>query len=568
VLCCGERAEAERALERASAFLRERLGLGLNPNPRPVVEAEAGFVFLGVYFIGDRRTIAGAKIESAKVQLGRLSHSEQDPAAALHKLSEAAAGWRRYYGAVVNEQELAVLEEPLCDAAAAVIARARAAGRITRLDEAVQLLGHFELLRTRPDGERKALLESLARRGLDRHSEGPLAAQARAEKTAPPRNRPARAGSIPLRHPRYRRGATSGASVGSVVRGRKREQLRRFAGVSDLVINTPGLFLGKASQRLIVRHQRRTVCEAPAERLGSVTFAGGGAALSADAVALCAERGTPIIFLSPSGQPLAVAQSPAWSDGELALLQLKAIEQGAPAFEIARRLVRGKIRAQANLIKYLAKYRRRLNGEFAAAGTRYLQEIETLLTELQGYQWEGNAELARGRLFSVEGRAAGSYWSLIGQVLGPRVAFEGRKRRGATDLVNSLLNYGYAVLRARVWCAAVGAGLNPHLGFLHVMEARRPSLIFDLMEEFRPCVVDRTVVTMLNRHQPLSVNNEGMLTEQSRRLLLAGLSERLATLVRWGGRERSLAEAIAAQAQALGAHLRGRSPYRAFSCKW
>ena len=81
-------------------------------------------------------------------------------------------------------------------------------------------------------------------------------------------------------------------------------------------------------------------------------------------------------------------------------------------------------------------------------------------------------------------------------------------------------------------------------------------------------MADRTVVTMLNRHQPLSVDGEGMLTQPSRHLLLAALSQRLATLVRIGGRERTLEEAIAARAQAVVARLRGKASYRSFSCKW
>ncbi len=614
VLCCKERSGAERGLERASIFLQQRLRLKFNPNPRPIVDAEQGFVFLGVSFIGDTRAVAAAKLESAKNQLARLIRNEHEPVAALHHLNEAAGGWRRYYGAVVKEKELAPLEESLFEAVVNVIAGARSAGRISRREQAIELLGGLELLQTRPAKERADVIEALARRGFEQADKGGQL-QSLSDSKSPRRRTGSRTdhtGNPHLSSPwsgggiqsspnpragmkgehaalfragmrgpsvspaddtsrpkgRYRQGVKAGASVASVVRVRKREQMRRFAAVSDLVINTPGLFVGKASQRLIVRHQRKTICEAPLERLGSVTFAGSGASLSTDAIGLCAERGTPIIFLSPSGQPLAVAQLPAWSDGEVALMQLKAIEQGAPAFDIARRIVRGKIRGQANLIKYFAKYRKRVAGDFVAVYTNYLAELEKLLAELESYSWDGDRELARGRLFSVEGRAAGSYWSLIGRILGPKITFEGRRRRGATDLVNSLLNYGYAVLQGRVWCAIVRAGLNPNLGFLHALEARRPSLVFDLMEEFRPCVVDRTVVTLLNRKQPLAADAAGRLTEQSRRLLLAALFERLSALVRLRRRERTLEEVIAHQAQALCNHLRGQGQFRPFSCKW
>jgi CRISP-associated protein Cas1 len=78
------------------------------------------------------------------------------------------------------------------------------------------------------------------------------------------------------------------------------------------------------------------------------------------------------------------------------------------------------------------------------------------------------------------------------------ILFEGRERQGATDLVNSLLNYGYGILYSKIWEAVIRTGLSPFISFLHKPQEGKPTLIFDLVEEFRPQAVDRAVFSMIN----------------------------------------------------------------------
>ena len=74
-------------------------------------------------------------------------------------------------------------------------------------------------------------------------------------------------------------------------------------------------------------------------------------------------------------------------------------------------------------------------------------------------------------------------------------------RYQAADLVNNMLNYGYGMLYQRVWRAALRAGLNPHISFLHAFQARKPTLVYDLVEEYRQALVDRPLISLLTRGQ-------------------------------------------------------------------
>jgi CRISPR-associated protein Cas1 len=75
--------------------------------------------------------------------------------------------------------------------------------------------------------------------------------------------------------------------------------------------------------------------------------------------------------------------------------------------------------------------------------------------------------------------------------------FTGRNRRPPLDPINALLSWGYGVLLARVFAACAQAGLDPYLGFFHAIEPYRPNLALDLMEEFRPTIVDQAVITVV-----------------------------------------------------------------------
>lgn len=57
--------------------------------------------------------------------------------------------------------------------------------------------------------------------------------------------------------------------------------------------------------------------------------------------------------------------------------------------------------------------------------------------------------------------------------------------------------HGYAILLSECVGALHAAGLEPFLGIAHAPIDKRPSLALDLMEQFRPLLVDQTVIALL-----------------------------------------------------------------------
>jgi CRISPR-associated protein Cas1 len=77
--------------------------------------------------------------------------------------------------------------------------------------------------------------------------------------------------------------------------------------------------------------------------------------------------------------------------------------------------------------------------------------------------------------------------------------FPGRVRRPPTDRVNSLLSFGYTLLMNEAFTVCQVVGFDPYLGYLYMDRYGRPALALDLMEEFRPVLVDSLVLSVINR---------------------------------------------------------------------
>jgi len=99
----------------------------------------------------------------------------------------------------------------------------------------------------------------------------------------------------------------------------------------------------------------------------------------------------------------------------------------------------------------------------------------------------------------IEGEASKQYFCALSKVLPEEVYYGNRTKQPPGDLFNALLSYGYGILYTEVEKACLVAGLNPYMGFLHTDRVGRPSLVLDLMEEFRQPVIDSSVIAIITK---------------------------------------------------------------------
>ena len=337
----------------------------------------------------------------------------------------------------------------------------------------------------------------------------------------------------------------------------------------DLIVEGKGLFIGKHQGRICVSRQQKTLQEMPLIHLKQIVVVDSGIAISSDVVRVCSEEGIPIHFISKHGSALAGLYATGLNATVLTRRAQLLAYTTPLGVVVSKAFVTGKIANQANLLRYFAKSR-------AEEMPALCQEIELVLGDLRDAQQaitvlaNTSMEEVREQLLSIEGRAAQLYWGIVKGVLPATVQWPGRETRGAKDLFNALLNYGYGVLYTQVERALLLAGLEPYAGFLHTDRPGKPSLVLDVIEEFRQCVVDRTIIGLLNKRVPLEQDEEQLLTLDTRHKVAEKILERLdGSAENYEKKRQALRFILQSQTRHLACFLRGeREHYEPFVAGW
>lgn len=332
---------------------------------------------------------------------------------------------------------------------------------------------------------------------------------------------------------------------------------------SQLFVSGFGLFIGKKSERIVVRQGKVVCAQVPLLRVQEVVVASHGISFSSDLLEELCGRGIRVACLSSSGRPVALITSPMLTATvETRRAQFAAYNDSRGA-DLCRWIVAGKVYNQEKLLRYFAKSRegdRRSALEQAAASLRKLRH--------SALQVEGaSADTVRPALMGLEGTGGRIYWQQIEDMLPDHLGFQERAHRGAPDAVNAMLNYGYGILYAHVWGAAMNAGLEPFAGFLHVDRSGKPSLVLDLVEEFRQPVVDRAILTWLTKGGGVKMVG-GLLDAASREAVAGRVLTRLVGTEVHRGKSHQVRSIIQMQARLAAGAVRGLRKYRPFSFKW
>lgn len=306
--------------------------------------------------------------------------------------------------------------------------------------------------------------------------------------------------------------------------------------------------------------------EMPLFRVGEIVISSPGVAISADLIEACCEPGIRVSFLTRSGKPYAMLSSPMLTATVITRREQLAAYSDSRGVELAKAIVRGKLGNQASLLKYFGKYLKEANPPAFHDLSALVKSLTKGRADTARIS-EPNIDAAREALLSIEGLAGRTYWKGVRLLIPGNLGFESREHRGAPDPVNSALNYGYGILYTQVWGAIMNAGLEPFAGFLHVDRPGKPSLVLDMVEEFRQPVVDRAVIAAIGRGTAMETR-EGMLTDDSRRAIASAVLERMESEVNFRGRRYKLKSVIQIQARNLASFVRGGDNYRTFAFKW
>lgn len=332
--------------------------------------------------------------------------------------------------------------------------------------------------------------------------------------------------------------------------------------MKHIVVSEFGSQLGVTSERLTVKANGCVIAEYPLSRLHTIVIAKGGVNVSSNLIQECATRGVHLFFLNARGECTAALNGiRSHGVGATRRKQVLFLENATAASELAMRVTYGKIRNQRAVLCYFAK-----SGGFRKQGLSL--KMKTAIDTLQ--QCATNAAEAaknetdcRATLMGIEGIAAATYWKAWVEADIMPNTFLSREGRAGKDITNSALNYGYAILASRIWNAVLIAGLEPYLGFYHVERPGKPSLILDLMEEYRGWCVDRIII----KHRPL-LHDSDMLTPLIKKKIIHEVEATFAKLYTYHGRSLSLNSILQRQVYRLVGHFSGKKIYKPYLFKW
>jgi len=251
--------------------------------------------------------------------------------------------------------------------------------------------------------------------------------------------------------------------------------------MATLYVQEQGATVRKRDLQIIITKEGQTLREAPLAKIEQVVLMGRGVQMSTALLVDLLARGVPVTITDQHGsRHYATLTAGPSRFGDLRTRQMQLVNTPAAALDLAHDIVRAKLLNQRALLAATGW----------AAAPAAVAQIDSALNAMQQAT---TMDMLRG----YEGTAAAAYFGAWRVSLAPAWGFGGRAFYPPPDPVNALLSFGYTLALNDVLVAVQITGLDQYLGTFHVVEAGRPSLALDLLEEFRPLLVDRLVLDLL-----------------------------------------------------------------------
>jgi CRISPR-associated protein Cas1 len=276
--------------------------------------------------------------------------------------------------------------------------------------------------------------------------------------------------------------------------------------LNTLYVTTQGAHLARDNETVSVRLEGESLLRVPVHTLGSVVCFG-RVSVTPQLMELCAESQVSLSFLTENGRFMARVQGPVSGNVLLRREQYRRADDPGACATMARTVVAAKTANCRTVLLRTAREQPSTNDSSQALKSTS-DRLAFLLDRLPKAV---SVDEIRGH----EGEAANGYFGVFDHLITAQkedFQFAGRKRRPPLDKVNALLSFHYTLLAHDVASALEGVGLDPAVGFLHRDRPGRAGLALDLMEEFRPYLADRQVLSLINRRQ---VQSKGFRTTES-----------------------------------------------------
>lgn len=290
--------------------------------------------------------------------------------------------------------------------------------------------------------------------------------------------------------------------------------------LNTLYITSQDSYLALDGENVVILEEKQELGRIPLHNLEAIVSFG-YRGVSPALMGRCAERNIGLCFLTPQGKFLARVTGSVKGNVVLRRKQYEAAGDAEISLGIAKNCILGKVyNARWILERATRDHGLQIDVEKVKKTSVHLkQTLDNIalcqnMAELRGY----------------EGEAASAYFGVFDQLILQQkkdFIFNSRNRRPPLDNVNAILSFVYTLLTSTIASALEIVGLDPYVGFMHTDRPGRVSLALDLIEELRPVLADRFVLTMINKKmvtgKDFNKKEDGavLLNDKARKLLLA-----------------------------------------------
>lgn len=332
-----------------------------------------------------------------------------------------------------------------------------------------------------------------------------------------------------------------------------------------LIIDGFGKSITKRDNQIVIRENGEELDYFLPKDLKQIIINGKGA-ITFDAIELLSDNDVDVIAIDWRGNIKYRLSSMEHNNVEIRKQQYYALNDKRSGY-LAKKFIESKIKNQKATLTTLAKSK---NEKDFLINQR--DKLNNLLKALENIKIKPSDRI-RLEIFGIEGIASHEYWLAFRHLIGEEYSFLKRSGRSATDPVNAMLNYSYAILASEVLKSLHTSGLDPYAGFLHSDRYARKSLVFDLMEEFRQQIVDKSVLKLINRNQIEKDDfeyREGMvyIHEDCRKLLIKTILDKLNNELTFNGIKTTYVDLISMESKNIVDYLLYLNKYETFYLRW
>ncbi|MDQ2178594.1 CRISPR-associated endonuclease Cas1 [Marinifilum sp. D714] len=504
IICAHSKRAVQQKLQMVSRYLEEKLKLKLNDKSQ-LVHIKKSFTFLGVEI---RNGIAVLSEEKEQALIKSLNENfgilEKFPA---KKFTETLNGIKSYYAQVLADKEVGKLDDMLINCLKNKLSEAFSKREITSKISIRNFIRSIRFFTSENELSKTQLADEIAlfctTIGVNNSSQE--------------------------------------QKITKTVRARKREFQKMESAAMELVVSTPGVVLGKKQNSVVVKKKGETINEINVVNLRSITIASAGVGFSSNLIKFCADKNIAFNFLNFDGKPYALITTPKFAHARNELVQLNA-QQSESGLDWIKAVLIGKMKNQANTLKFFSRQRKDSDPDFTKHLPKTLAGIKECQVRLKKIIAEKAVDV-QTQIMTIEARASHLYWQQVGRILDDYISFEKREQKGAIDPVNSMLNYGYAILYSKIWHAVINVRMNPCIGILHSSENTNAAFVYDMVEEFRSAIVDRVVISLISKGEHIEMT-DNLLSEETKHRLLERLLERFNSVEKFRKTERRVNEII------------------------